>query len=57
MSQNNSTITSRIGGVLKNGDTLQYRILMRQSAPRPWTISLWSNPIIVQGLAEGVEHP
>ena len=64
MSANNCVITSRIGGVLNNGDILQYRIVMRQAdrSPRessgnmsadqvrPWEVSLWSNKLVVQGL-------
>ena len=66
MSQNNSTLTSRIGGEIKNGDVLQYRIDIEQmdrsegsaasSATtnhlRRWRMSLWTNKLVVQGLDE-----
>ena len=65
MSQNNSTITSRSGGVVKKGDVLQYRIEVSQAKRdlsdnrsvntaqvRPWRMTLWTNKLLAQGLKE-----
>ncbi len=54
MSVNNSTITSRIGGVVKNGDVLQYEVKMSQEVDKQvvWEKTIWSNQVIAQGLKE-----
>lgn len=64
MSQYNVTLTSRSGGVIKNGDVLQYRIDLQQtvpprgakvdtnSSPKVWRMSLWTQQLVVDGLEE-----
>ena len=53
MSVNNTVITSQVGGVLQNGDVLQYKIELTQTdqkSGRQWQISLWSNKLVLQKL-------
>ena len=54
MSVNNSTITSRIGGVVKNGDILQYQIRMHQEIDKEvvWERTICSNRVVAQGLKQ-----
>lgn len=54
LSVNNSTITSRIGGVVKNGDVLQYQVKIRVTAKGedPWETMVWSNKVVARGLKQ-----
>lgn len=54
MSVNNSVVTSRVGGSLKNGDVVQYQIEMLHEVDNEtvWKRTLWTNQIVVQDLKE-----
>jgi hypothetical protein len=54
MSLKNSTITSRTGGALKNGDIVQYQIRMHHEVDKEvvWKRTLWTNRVVVQGLKQ-----
>lgn len=49
---NNSTIISRIGGIVNNGDVVQYKILIQQFQDKQllWQTVLFTNKVIAQGL-------
>lgn len=52
MDINNSTITSRAGGVVKNGDVVQYKVLLQQFQGKEllWETNLYTNKVVAQGL-------
>lgn len=54
MSLNNSTITSRTGGAVKNGDVIQYQVRISPTVDEgiPWEKTIWSNKIVAQGLED-----
>jgi len=54
MSVNSSTITSRIGGVVRNGDVIQYQVRIRekQEGGTPWQMTIWTNKVVAQGLKQ-----
>ena len=57
MSQNSSVITSRIGGLVNNGDVLYYMIKIRQNTPqgKNWEKMVKTNEIVAHGLKQLVE--
>lgn len=52
---NNSTITSRTGGVVKNGDVVQYKVLLQQFQGEEllWQTNLYTNKVVAQGINKG----
>lgn len=52
MSINNSTLTSRIGGVVNNGDIIQYKVLLQQYQDEEllWETTLYTNKVVAQDL-------
>jgi hypothetical protein len=53
MTATNDPITSMSGGEFKNGDVLQCKIVLSQTANgRSWQMSLQSNKIVLQGLKD-----
>ncbi len=59
MSSNNSTITSRIGGVVKNGDVIQYKIIIQEFRRKElkWQYEMFTNKVIAKGLKNCVDKP
>ena len=58
MSVNNSTITSRIGGVVRNGDVVQYQVKIDQAINNEivWEKTIWTNPVVAQDLKQDREN-